>query len=265
MEHDRELERQRYELCRLGFVLMSAALVLACTTSLLEISLLFHGRRGIPWLLHSRFWQWIDTPIVWGSLLGCYLLWGRWDEPTWQRRVGLLLVMCMVDVALWTMEHGQSLGINPIDFGHEWFRHILGRALGWAEFALIASITSGVLVHLGVDAALETGRATRSLAATGAVIWFVHFVTHTAWGLGWPLLPRRNGSLVGLLSMLGSTMVGTIVLIQVTALTIAAARQCGVVLAEMRREEVENDPLRSAHWDELETLRAFGDAGQGLS
>ena len=49
----------------------------------------------------------------------------------------------------------------------------------------------------------------------------------------------------GLLLDLGSTMIWTITLIQVTALTIAATRQCAAVLAEMDREDDENDPSKS--------------------
>ena len=33
--------------------------------------------------------------MVWGCLIGTYLLWGRWSQLGWQRRVGLLIVMSL--------------------------------------------------------------------------------------------------------------------------------------------------------------------------
>jgi hypothetical protein len=250
MDHDRELERRTYRLCRLGFGLLGLALVLASATWLLQLPSLFVGRLVLPWLQHSAFWKWLDAPIVWGSLVGTYLLWGRWRHPGWQRRAGFLLVMGMVDGVMWLIEHGETLGLRTGDFGHEWVRFNLGHALGWAELALIAALSAEVLVHLGVEAADETSKATRSLIGAGAALWMVKFCLLTDWHGGWPLMVRRVFRLNPVLMLLemGATMTWTIALLQVTALSIAATRQCTWVLAEMDREDLENDPLRPS-WD----------------
>ena len=105
---EREQLRKTYQLCRLGFGINAMALVLACFTSLLalfgnfEPNLLF-------WFRDATWFQWLDAPIVWGCLIGTTLLWGRWDNPSWQRRSGLLLVMCLVDVGLWFVSSGETL------------------------------------------------------------------------------------------------------------------------------------------------------------
>lgn len=244
MDQEREQERQTYRICRFGFGVVVLALVLACLSSILSLPRHFGGRALLPWLQHSTFWAWIDTPIVWGSLLGSYLLWGRWNDRSWQRRSGLLVVMGTADVVLWLIEHGQDLGLRMGDVGHLWLRHNLGMALGWAEFALLASLSCEVMLHLGVEPAAETGKATRSLAATGAAVFMLWFCHSTDWQRGWPLEWRRFNTIEALLLDLGTTMIWTITLIQVTALCAAATKQCSNALAEMAREDVLNDPLR---------------------
>ena len=236
-EEDRLKERRRYQLCRAGFALIAVALVLASLQSILSFPMHFRARPFLPWLLRSAAWQWTDVPVVWGSLIGVYLLWGRWDDRSWQRRAGLLLVMCLADAWLWFLDHGADLGLRVGDVGSVWFRVHVGQALGWAEFALIAGLACDVMVHLGVPQAAETGRSTRSLAATGAGIWMLRFLIQTDWRQGWPLDFRRVLTVESLLLNLGWNLVWTITVIQVTALVIAATRQLNEVLREMAKED----------------------------
>jgi hypothetical protein len=240
---EREQLRKTYQLSRLGFAILSMALVLACFPSLLH--LLFFNHRFVLWVSQSAWFRWLDTPIVWGSLIGTMLLWGRWDQPSWQRRSGLLLAMSLVDLALWFIDQGEALGLRQGDFGHDWLRHNLGQALGWAEFALIASLSGDYLVHLGNDQARDSAISTRSMAATGAVVWMLLFCEQTDWGAGWPLQHLRMRGMESLLLFHGFSLIWAITLIQATAMTISAARQSGVVLAEMDREDQDHDLLRS--------------------
>ena len=115
------------------------------------------------------------VPINWGSLLGVIMLWGRFDHAGWQRRVSLLLVMSLVDVGLWFLDNGEALGIAEGNFGHDWLLEHVGEALGWAEFALLAGLSCDYLEHLGQEYARESGKATRSMAVTGAVLWLLMF------------------------------------------------------------------------------------------
>ena len=259
MELEREQLRQTYRLCRLGFGILSVALVLACGVAILFLTRLFVGPWLVNWIVRTRFWVWHDTPIVWLSLVGVYLLWGRWKEPGWQRRAGLLVLMSTVDAVLWFLDHGDALGLRLSEVGHEWLRNSIGEALGWAEFSLIASLACDLMAHLGIEQAPEAGKATRSLAATGAILFLLLFFEQTAWVRGWPLQQRGVDSLESLLLYLGSRMIWTITLIQATALTITAARQTGRVLAEMDREDEEHDLLRSPSDSNFGLLRAGGE------
>lgn len=253
MDEQAEQERLTYSICRIGFLFLSVGLAVACVISVVTLPRQFGARPFLPWLVRSRAWAWADTPVVWFTMLGSYLLWGRWQERGWQRRTGLLCVMSMVDVILWFLDHGQDLGLRFGDVGHHWLRIHLGQALGWAEFALLAGLSSEVMVHLGVSQAAETGRATRSLSATGAAVWMLLFLQQTDWSR-WPLEFRRFFPLEAVLLDLGSTMIWTITLLQVTALTMAATRQCNEVLDELRREAELAGEYRSASEDAVALL-----------
>lgn len=250
MDHDFQQERQTYQLCQMGFAALSVSLVVATFCAIVALPIHLHGVPFMPWLVHSELWKWLDVPVVWGSVLGSYLLIGRFSTPSWQRRAGLLLAMCCVDAVLWGLDHADALGFAEVEFGHRWFRYSLGQALSWPEFALLASLSSDMLVHLGVGQAGETGRSTRSLAGTGAVVWMLLFMIRTDWRAGWPLCVRRVVKADMLILDLGATMIATIALIQVTALAIAATRQCSSLIAELRSREqgdhLFGDPLYEA-------------------
>jgi hypothetical protein len=252
MDPQRDSQRQSYQLCRLGFAILSFALVLACFPSILEVVYRFGGDSFVVWISNMGWLRLIGPPIVWGSLIGTYLLWGRWNDAGWQRRVGLLLVMSMVDIVLWALDL-DALNIHG-DVGHQWLRSHLGQALGWAEFALIASLAGDVLGHLGVEPAREASKSTRALAATGAIVWMLLFCQRTDWDRGWPLRGPRRPSIQAQLLDLGSTMIWTITLIQVTALTIAATRETSRTLSEMDREDREDDLFRSPSESSQELL-----------
>ena len=183
---EREHLRKTYQLCRTGFFILAVSLVPASIMMLLAMV----GLLGDPGLfrriVNSPWNHWVSTVSVWGSLVGTMLLWARWDHKSWQRRTGFLLFMCLVDVILWFMD--QSDGQGPAQVN--WLRSNLGQALGWAEFALLASLSGDYLVHLGLDQAEDSAKSTRSLAATGAVVWMLQFCESTNWDGGWPLRPE---------------------------------------------------------------------------
>jgi hypothetical protein len=242
---EREQLRKTYQLCRLGFTILAVALVLACFISLLDLFSRF-DRSLATWIQQSMLYRWLDAPIVWGCLIGATLLFGRWDHASWQRRAGLFLMMNLVDLGLWFINRGDAIGVGAGEFGHEWLREIMGEALGWGEFALISSMTCDYLVHLGVDHARDSDKSTRSMAATGAMVWLLLICQLTDWHAGWPLQPHHQFR--GLESMLlyhGFKLIWAITLIQVTALVISAVRQSTEVITEMDREDQETDLLRS--------------------
>jgi hypothetical protein len=244
MDLEREQLRKTYSLCRLAFGLLSVALVIACLTYFVALFYNFNPHLARQ-IVSSPWYQWIDVPVVWGSLFGVTLLWGRWDQVSWQRRSGLLLAMCLVDVALWFLDHADAMGRGDVQIAHDWFRHNLGQALGWAEFTLLASLAGDYLLHLGIQSAGESAKAARSMAATGAVLWMILFCERTDWTKGWPLQPMLRPRLETLLLHHGSTLIGTITAIQVATLLISAVQQSREVLDEIQRDDDAHDLLRS--------------------
>ncbi len=241
---ERDRLRQTYQVCRLGFGTLSLALVLATLTLILLLAFEFTRLRLFHEILTAQWYRWIDTPIIWASLLGATLLWGRWDNPSWQRRIGLLLVMSLADIVLWAMTQGSELEIFEREFGHEWLRYKLGQALGWAELALISTLACDYLVHLGVTSVKEMEKSIRSLITTGAAIWLFLFFAQTNWKHGWPLQGGRFVTREGFLLTLAVLLIQTIVLMQVTALTLLATRQSTRMLQDLDREDPYREFLR---------------------
>ncbi|MGO9468850.1 MAG: hypothetical protein ACLQIB_42920 [Isosphaeraceae bacterium] len=238
-DQEREQLRKNYQLCRLGFGITAAGLVLACFDSLLGLfgSLQPHFFFSVR---QSLWYQWLETPITWCTLIGVSMLRGSWEQASWRRRSGLLLVMCLIDLGLWFFARTESLGL-PL--GHHWLRRHIAEALGWSEFALLSSLSGVYLVHLGVEQARDSDKATRSMVVTGAALWMILFCQRTNWAAGWPLHERQVMGLEWIMLYYGWQLVWTIILIQVTGLVISAARQTSHVLEEMDREDQANDPF----------------------
>ena len=85
------------------------------------------------------------------------------------------------------------------------------------------------------------------------MVWFCIL---TDWSSHWPLHQRPIRSIEELLLGKSSYLIFMITLMQVTALTISAARQSRYVLDEMEREDEAGDPLRtrSGSPDELDAF-----------
>jgi hypothetical protein len=239
---EREQARKTYQLCRFGFGSYGAALLVASATAVVGLLWVFRLDQA-RWIASQPWYHWLDTPIVWCRLIGAILLWGRWDQKGWQRRASLLLALCMTDIVLWIVARGEMLGLHGGDIGHEHLREMIREAMSWGRMALLSSLAGDYLVHLGIENARESDKLTRSMTVTGALVWMLFNLQQTNWAV-WPLqrMPRLN--LESVLLLHGFTLIYSITIIQVTALVISAARQSTVALAEMDREDQENDLLR---------------------
>jgi hypothetical protein len=253
---ERALLRRRIWRYRLGFSVLGLALVVASLTTVGTLLLFFSGnRQPLGAIFQIPHWWLIEQGLVTvGSLLGVSLLWGRWPDVNWQRRSGLLLLMCLVDLVLCTLEHAKEMGLVDGPIGHDWFRFSLGAALGWSEFALIATLAADMAAHLGEPQSIELAKAVRSLATTGAMVWFMYFFLRTNWNPPlWPLRdnPLNHGTYM---LQLGWFVLLAINLVQVTGLSLLAGRCCGRALREMDAADRANDllPSRSeAGWEEM--------------
>src|SRR4051794_17221883 len=146
--------RTRYTLCRAGFGLIGFGLALLGLDSACWLLIILTQSPALWNLVHEPWWPWaIGAPITWATLIGSYLLWGRWSDTRWQRLSGLLVMFNMIHVALWALDMSGELGLRPGKVGHEWFRHQVAEALNWVEYALIAGLAVDVLEHLGASEA----------------------------------------------------------------------------------------------------------------
>ena len=193
-EAERSLLKNRLRRNRVGFSLLGLGLVIASLSNIGHLIMFFRRQRfQLGAVLGIPQWDLIESAVVvFSMLLGVVLLFGRWPDESWRRRSGLLLLMCLVDTVLWALDHGAELGLR--DGGgdhHEWFRYSLGAALGWSEFALIASLAGDTAAHLGEPQSIDFAKAVRSLATTGAMVWFMFFYFRTDWTPPlWPLRER---------------------------------------------------------------------------
>jgi len=234
-----------YRLCRLGLFLLALGLVPACFLDVLWLAGRFVDVRLLALIEWSGLISLVSNLTPWATLAGASVLWGAWDHRGWQRRAGLFLTMCLVDVGCWFLE----LGDPQMRGEHAWFRMQLGTALGWAEFALLARLSGDLLGHLGVEEADESSRSTRSLAASGAMVWLLLFLETANLQAGWPLQPNQRFTRHVFLLRMATTMIHTICLIQVTTLVVSALRR---VDDEVRQQDAEGlgeppDEARPGH------------------
>jgi len=226
-----------YQVCRTGFFFLAIGLVPACFLNLLYLVGQLGDHRIILWLNQTGWSDVVATTTPWATLAGSTLLWNCWNHPGWRRRAGLLMTMCLIDVGIWFLDQGdvQVLG------GGAWLRHQFGNALGWAELALLASLSGDYLTHLGIEQADESSKSTRSLAATGAIVWMLLFCEITDFKGGWPLQRNPQITVHARLLWMGEELIGAICLIQATALIVAATRESNQAVLELQSERSEED------------------------
>ena len=255
-DHADERTRLRLQIVRyqVGFIGLGFALAVA---SLLHVgALILIQLELFPILqLIVQYDFPLDSTVVLSSLAGVALLWGRWPDESWRRRSGLLLLLCLVDLVSWSAEYAVKLGSAEVPIGHDYFRTSLGAAIGWSEFALIASLAAELTSRLGEPRAAELGKSARSLTTLTAIIWMIYFFVNTNWNAPvWPLRPFRTTFLTFNLRRCWF-MLDAILLVQVTLLCLHATRACGrtsrAMIAEDRALEAFQSPSERG-WQEFE-------------
>jgi hypothetical protein len=237
--------RLRYRLCRVGFAICAMALILQAADLSCLLAAIFGDIHRLAVLIREPLWRWIvGTPITWGAVIGSYLLWGRWTDPRWQRRAGLLVLMNLVDGALWIVQHGDALGLRQGDLRHVWLIDQIGSGQQWFEMMLLASLAADLAIQLGKPEAADTARVARSLAMAGAALWLILLVITTDWARGWPFLFRPL-TLETYLLRCAANFVLILTDFQVIILCILAARQCGQHLRSLTKADLGHDLLQS--------------------
>lgn len=148
MHSDHEAVGRSYWITRAAFALLMASLLIVVFEMTVVLAMYLTGSRALFRLMSDPNWSWfVGTPITFGSVIGMYMLWGRWSNPGWKRRAGILAVLGVADVALWVLDHHEALGLGHGEVGHDWLRSQFGQLSGWIEFWLIASLAVLILRH----------------------------------------------------------------------------------------------------------------------
>ncbi len=256
--------RIRLQRFRIGFGLIGLSLALLSLHTIGELLLAFRRGPGLAGQLGIPHFELITGAIIsLGALLGTLMICGPWPDANWQKRSGILLMFNLTDAIIWTMDNASVLGLYDGKIGHEWFLNSLTRVMAWSEFALTVSLAADIASQLGQPKATEMSRSARSLTTTGAMVWFMFFISFTDWSTPiWPLrrVPFLNpGTLMLYLSW---HVLFVIVLVQVTIMSLLAARCCVNRLREMALADRANDmmPSRSEDgWEDM--IRKSGPQG----
>jgi hypothetical protein len=258
--------RVRLQRFRIGFSLIGVALLVYCVSLIIHLVMIFQ-QQGQPLgvMLGIPYFDLIEGAIItWGSLLGVCMICGNWPDIHWQRRSGILLMMCLADAVIWSLDHAGELGLSDGKFGHEWFREALATALGWSEFALIATLAGDLASHQGEAQANDLARSARSLATTSALLWFLYFTYRTDWIPPiWPLRARMLNLMTFMLSLAYHVLLA-IILVQTTSLCLLASRCCGRTLREMALADHANDVMPSRSEDGWEEMIRKSDPKDGV-
>ncbi len=252
MDLDLEQQRRTYRLCQVGMVLSGLSMILfaldSATQGVFMGTILVVKRMPPLWMaiFESVWWDVaIKAPMNVLGLAGAYCLWGRWTQSSWQRRAGLLVVINLVKVVLWTTRHADYLDFGAPYLGHEWFVRNLTRALEWADIALLAGLAADLWTHLGSNRAAEAGLATRKMVASAAIFWMLTFCHRTAWEQGWPLVVRPMFDLSTVIFLTGVAAFRTMTILQTIVLLFGAGKVCRETVQEIDRHERSNDLLIS--------------------
>ena len=242
---DHEPPRPKLRICRAGFALSGIGLTLLAFSAAVELGFLLSFSPTLIMVMESAAWKWlVGGPITWMTLVGAYLLWGGWADPSWRRKAGLLLLLNSIDGVQWVLGSEQDLGLRLGRVGHGWLRSQVAEGFGWIEFALYARLAAQLLAHVGDKEAGASAVKARALSAVGFVLWAFGFATRTAWRRGWPLMPRML-RLPGWLTLLGQSALTLATSLNVVVLCVGACRRCTRAIAAEHTEEQGLDLLTS--------------------
>jgi hypothetical protein len=261
MDLERESTVPRYRLCSVGYLISGIALGLLSLSGALMLWVYLTVDQRLFAAMQQPWFTWgVELPITGGALLGSYLLWGRWTDAAWQRRVGLLVILNLFDAISWGLSQAQQLGVPIAVVGNEWLLFNVVMLFGWVEFYLFADLAAEVASHLGMRAAPDAGRTARQFSAAGLVLSTFYFATQTRWDAGWPLVPGPIGDLAEALMTLGVTFLRVIAALQVASLCMIAWAACRRTARELVAEE---EMAGAAHFDASGTRES--EPGKGPS
>lgn len=243
MESDRDRQRLSYRLCWAGFSILAVSTIAGAFDAIGNLLLFFSGRfQGLGAVLDLPSYDFaIDTLRNWPRMIGAILLWAAWPESDWKRRAGLLALMSMFDVGLWTSRFAVPLGLAADPLGHQFLSMIVGITLRWSELILMGGLAASVARQVGMVDLDDFARAQRTICYTGASIFFFFLIQQIDWARDWPLAPLPLNP-TGFMALLAYRLILCISLTQASLLTLTAARSAAHGLKLMAVEDRSFDP-----------------------
>jgi hypothetical protein len=225
----------RYALCRLALGLAAVS----CTIMTIDAA----GHASPFFLRDPKLLQFFLDPnwalvagsvLTWCALLGSLLFVGRWNEPNWRRRSGLMLLISVACLGMWVVRHAGLFGLIRGEAPYVQLRMQVTLGLRWIWMLLLIDLSADVAEHLGLASA-RRDRAAARVAVFVAVLF---------WGLVVLLvlpdileLPIRHGPMrlrQLMLPLVGHILTRCAACFLTTITALSAARECSRILKELR-------------------------------
>jgi hypothetical protein len=230
--------RPRYRLTGFGLALFSFSYLLLLFDVIVVLAGKFRLLPELDEVGRHTYWLWgVRAPIHALSLLGAYLLVGRWDTSSWRRKSVVLLILNAIEVVNWCLNHGAPLGVPPLPEAYRWSSDLLKLGMVWVGLAIYTSLVGDLLIHLGQRDALTTSRSTCAMSWTGFGLWSLLVLSCTEWTV-WPLQPRflsRAEAQLARMNFHISSLLLMIILFSVTIAGLTASRECARLVRDWTR------------------------------
>lgn len=216
-------ENVQFRWITVGFGLSAMGLALLFLDNALELAFILSFEAVIRKLLVHPVWSvGVSGSITGLTFLGSYALWRRLPGEKWMKFSTLLLIMNIIHVVFWVMDHHSQLGLPNQQFEHGWLRLQASQIFNWLEYLAWLGLIRIFFEFLKIHQT-EANKPPYFGIYSGYA-WFGLFVSIsiamglTDWQRGWPLERVRW------LGRMDSLMLATVT----TILGLAASFQIGL-------------------------------------
>ena len=231
----------RYALTRLGLGLAAVASAIMTIDSAGWVGLMFSRNPFFLNVFNSPSWAWFaGSTLTWCAFLGSLLLLGRWKEPYWRRNSTFLVLTSICCLALWFLRHADRFGWIQGEAPYGPLRMHLTIGLRWIWMFLLIDLATDVSEHLGSATVTKERAAARTALAVACIFWVMLLLPELPHLLD-PQVGRRRG--FGFrgpflpLQFIGFTLTRCVASFLTTITALTAARECSVILKELRADD----------------------------
>ncbi|MFM7128103.1 MAG: hypothetical protein ACKO0V_01940, partial [bacterium] len=189
---DNRADSVQFRWITVGFGLSAAGLALLFLDSALELAFILSFEAAIRKLLVHPVWSvGVSGSITGLTFLGSYALWRRLPGEKWMKFSTLLLIMNIIHVVFWVMDHHTQLGLPNQQFEHGWLRLQASQVFNWLEYLAWIGLLRNFFEFLRNH--LPEATNPPYFGVYSGYAWFGLFVSLgiavglTDWQGGWPL------------------------------------------------------------------------------